>query len=59
MAGITVNQLHSCSSQKSDDVPMLPAVLYTLGTVTVPAAASVYNEFALKKHMDTSIHLQV
>ena len=29
-----------------------------LGTVTVPSAASVYNEFALKRHMDTSVHLQ-
>lgn len=40
-------------------VPLLPALLCTLGTVTVPSAASVYNEFALKKHMDTSVHLQV
>jgi hypothetical protein len=29
-----------------------------LGTVTVPSAASVYNEYALKRHMDTSVHLQ-
>jgi hypothetical protein len=40
-------------------VPLLPAVLCTLGTVTVPSAASVYNEYALKRHMDTSVHLQV
>ncbi len=31
---------------------------YTLGAVTIPSLASVYNEFALKKHMDTSVHLQ-
>ena len=34
------------------------AVLYTLGSVTIPSLASVYNELALKKHMDTSVHLQ-
>jgi hypothetical protein len=36
----------------------LPAALCVLGTVTVPSAASVYNELALKRHMDTSVHLQ-
>ncbi|EFJ42093.1 hypothetical protein VOLCADRAFT_107400 [Volvox carteri f. nagariensis] len=52
--------LQSCGSAPNPDlhVPLLPAALCTLGTVTVPAAASVYNEFALKKHMDTSVHLQ-
>lgn len=34
-------------------------MLYTLGSVTIPSLASVYNEMALKKHMDTSVHLQV
>lgn len=34
------------------------AVLCTLGSVTVPSLASVYNEFALKQHMDTSVHEQ-
>ena len=34
------------------------AVACTLGSVTVPSLASVYNEFALKKHMDTSVHEQ-
>ena len=34
------------------------AIAYTLGSVTVPSLASVYNEFALKKHMDTSVHEQ-
>ena len=34
------------------------AIVYTLGSVTVPSLASVYNEFALKKHMETSVHEQ-
>jgi len=34
------------------------AVACTLGSVTVPSLASVYHEFALKKHMDTSVHEQ-
>lgn len=34
------------------------AILYTLGSVTIPSLASVYNEFALKKHMETSVHEQ-
>jgi hypothetical protein len=40
------------------DMMVLAAALYTLGSVTVPSLASVYNELALKKHMDTSIDLQ-
>lgn len=38
---------------------MPAAALCTLGSVTVPSLASVFNEFALKKHMDTSVHEQV
>ena len=34
------------------------AIIYTLGSVTIPSLASVYNEFALKKHMETSVHEQ-
>jgi hypothetical protein len=37
---------------------MLPAALCVLGSVTVPSAASVLNEKGLKRHMDTSVHLQ-
>ncbi|KAK9804388.1 hypothetical protein WJX72_010671 [[Myrmecia] bisecta] len=57
VAGITVNQLNYCSKDSTDTLAVL-AVVYTLGSVTVPSLASVYNEFALKKHMDTSVHLQ-
>lgn len=58
--GITVNQLQSCSGGREALPPgsLLPALLCVAGSVTVPSAASVYNEFALKKHMDTSVHLQ-
>jgi hypothetical protein len=34
------------------------AVLYTLGSITIQSLASVYNEFALKKNMETSVLLQ-
>jgi hypothetical protein len=60
-AGITVNQLQSCGGHR-EALPagaLVPAVLCVAGSVTVPAAASVYNEYALKRHMDTSVHLQV
>ncbi|GAX83866.1 hypothetical protein CEUSTIGMA_g11291.t1 [Chlamydomonas eustigma] len=60
VAGITINQLKNCPTGGSveAEVPWLLAFLCTLGTVTVPSMASVYNEYALKKHMDTSVHLQ-
>ena len=41
-----------------EDKIVAAAVACTLGSVTVPSLASVYNEFALKKHMDTSVHEQ-
>lgn len=60
VAGISVNQLSDCSRGDADAAQYsLPALLATLGTVTVPSAASVYNEMALKGDMDTSVHLQV
>lgn len=31
---------------------------FTFGSITVPSLASVYNEAALKRQMDTSVHLQ-
>ena len=61
--GITVNQL-SCgggapvgSAPPADPLSSL-AMLYTVASVTIPSLASVYNEFALKKNFDTSVHLQ-
>lgn len=35
-----------------------PAAPAPAGSITVPSLASVYNEFALKKHMETSVLLQ-
>lgn len=34
------------------------AVLYTGASLVVPSLASIFNEWALKRHMDTSVHLQ-
>lgn len=58
VAGITVNQLNYCSKGAGGDVFAPAAIMYTLGSITIPSLASVYNEFALKKHMDTSVLLQ-
>lgn len=59
VAGITVNQLSDCAAvANSGDVLAPAAILYTLGSITIPSLASVYNEFALKKHMETSVLLQ-
>ena len=60
----------SCVSLKHDNLNVMScrggggdiftaaAIVYTLGSVTIPSLASVYNEFALKKHMETSVHEQ-
>jgi drug/metabolite transporter (DMT)-like permease len=61
VAGITVNQLASpnCDGTTNTSEFFSPAaILYTLGSITIPSLASVYNEFALKKHMETSVLLQ-
>jgi len=61
VAGITVNQLasSSCDGAATTAEYFSPAaILYTLGSITIPSLASVYNEFALKKHMETSVLLQ-
>ena len=34
------------------------AITYTVGSITIPSLASVYNEMALKKNMDTNVHIQ-
>jgi Nucleotide-sugar transporter len=55
VGGITINQLNYCTGGSSGDVLAPAAIAYTVGIITVPSLASVYNEFALKKHMDTSV----
>ncbi len=63
VAGVTVNQLPSACPADSKLAgavpPLLPMVLCTLSTVVVPSTASVFNEYALKRHRDTSVFLQV
>lgn len=69
--GITVNQLSctiggasvSVGGGGGSDAPAHSsdswiAWFYTLMSVTIPSTASVFNEFALKKNFDTSVHLQ-
>lgn len=59
MAGITVNQLSNCGASNSLPSNVLgAAIVYTVGSITIPSLASVYNEMALKKNMDTSVHIQ-
>ncbi|KAJ3708189.1 hypothetical protein LUZ61_011894 [Rhynchospora tenuis] len=60
LIGITVNQLKSFPEGSSAlGLPVATgAYLYTLIFVTVPALASVFNEYALKKQFETSIYLQ-
>ena len=47
-----------CCRGGGGDTFTAAAIVYTLGSVTIPSLASVYNEFALKKHMETSVHEQ-
>lgn len=59
VAGITVNQINYCSNAVGGGDVLAPAaIIYTFGSITVPSLASVYNEFALKRHMETSVLLQ-
>lgn len=61
VAGITVNQLHTCGGGAGAgalDSITPAAVAFTAASITVPSLASVYNEAALKRHMDTSVLLQ-
>ncbi|KAJ4748183.1 CMP-sialic acid transporter [Rhynchospora pubera] len=60
LIGITVNQLKSFPEGSSAlGLPVATgAYLYTLIFVTVPALASVFNEYALKRQFETSIYLQ-
>lgn len=59
VAGITVNQLNYCAGSGGGLDSVTPAaVAFTLASITIPSLASVYNEAALKRHMDTSVLLQ-
>ena len=59
VAGITVNQLNYCAGGGGGLDAVTPAaVFFTITSVTLPSLASVYNEAALKRHMDTSVLLQ-
>ncbi|XP_078181912.1 CMP-sialic acid transporter 3-like isoform X2 [Carex rostrata] len=60
LIGITVNQLKSIPEGSTAlGLPVATgAYLYTLIFVTVPALASVFNEYALKSQFETSIYLQ-
>ena len=50
---------HGCRASNSLPSNVLaPAILYTAGSICIPSLASVYNEMALKKNMDTSVHVQ-
>jgi hypothetical protein len=58
VAGISINQLSNCNAKQPMFDIMTSAAGVTLATVTVPAMASVYNEYGFKKDMDTSVHVQ-
>ncbi|KAK9837659.1 hypothetical protein WJX74_002350 [Apatococcus lobatus] len=58
VAGISINQLTTCSESNKNPFKAPAAVAFTFGSITVPSLASVYNEAALKRQMETSVHLQ-
>ena len=58
VAGISVNQLGIPGNGPNGDIFSPVAIMYTVGSITIPSLASVYNEFALKKNMETSVLLQ-
>jgi hypothetical protein len=58
VAGISINQLSNCEAKQPIFDMVVPVAIVTLGTVTVPAMASVYNEYGFKRDMDTSVHIQ-
>eukprot|EP00897_Mesotaenium_endlicherianum_P007170 jgi/Mesen1/6481/ME000331S05600 len=58
LIGISVNQM-PCGQSSSALAPLSSIVwVYVFLSVTIPSAASVYNEYALKSQFDTSVHLQ-
>lgn len=65
--GITVNQLackplhgtkHGGLSDPPRDPQSFGCLVWTLCSIVIPSLASVYNEYALKKNFETSVHLQ-
>ncbi|XRB06007.1 CMP-sialic acid transporter [Pycnococcus provasolii] len=64
LLGITINQLSCTASSpaiaqlEAESAKNPVAWVYTLASCTIPAAASVFNEYALKKNFQTSVHLQ-
>eukprot|EP00898_Chlorokybus_atmophyticus_P007478 jgi/Chlat1/7731/Chrsp66S07322 len=62
LMGITINQLSCNTALPGADADHLPATMiayvYTVMSVTVPSAASVYNEYALKSNYEHSVHMQ-
>lgn len=58
LIGISVNQL-PCGRDAGPAPPLASlAWLYTFCSVTIPSAACVFIEYALKSQFDTSLHLQ-
>ena len=51
------SQIEYACSEESRSVPWA-AVMCTAGTLIVPSSASIFNEWALKRNTETSIHLQ-
>jgi len=60
VAGISINQLAKGCDQAgvAETSFSPPAVLFTVLSLTVPSAASVFNEFSYKKNFQTHINLQ-
>ncbi|KAI3697041.1 hypothetical protein L6452_29755 [Arctium lappa] len=60
LIGISINQMRSLpEGTTAMGLPVaMGAYIYTFIFVIVPSLASVFNEYALKSHYDTSIYLQ-
>jgi len=64
IVGISINQLNcgssimSTSSSAAQDSVSWQGWMYTCLSVTIPSAASVFNERALKQNFETSVHVQ-
>ena len=47
-----------CVCSEEDKIIPWAAIICTAGTLVVPSSASIFNEWALKRNTETSIHLQ-